>query len=143
MRIGELARRAGVSAKAVRYYESMGVVASARLANGYRDYDEGQVPLVREIRELALLGIRVDQARPFLDCLVAGNGHGDDCADSIAAYRSAIAEIDGRMTELRSRRDSLAALLVDAESRRESSSSASAEPLCAFSADRLASADID
>jgi DNA-binding transcriptional MerR regulator len=37
MRIGELARQAGVTAKAVRYYESLGLIAPRRLANGYRD----------------------------------------------------------------------------------------------------------
>ncbi|MFG3131043.1 MerR family DNA-binding transcriptional regulator [Streptomyces tendae] len=37
MQISELARRAGVTTKAVRYYESLGLLAPGRLANGYRD----------------------------------------------------------------------------------------------------------
>jgi DNA-binding transcriptional MerR regulator len=40
VRIGELARRAGVSSKAVRYYEQLGLVAPARSRNEYRVYDE-------------------------------------------------------------------------------------------------------
>ncbi len=131
MLISELARRAGVSTKAVRYYESVGLLTAARLANGYRDYDESDVRLVREVRELGALGIRVEQARPFLDCLVAGNGQGDDCPDSIAAYRSALRDLDGRIAELTARRDALAEALEEAVSRVEAPTSA--EPLCAFS----------
>ncbi|MEU1669239.1 MerR family DNA-binding transcriptional regulator [Streptomyces sparsogenes] len=45
MRISELARRAGVTTKAVRYYESLGLLRPGRLANGYRDYNEHDVRL--------------------------------------------------------------------------------------------------
>jgi DNA-binding transcriptional MerR regulator len=117
MRIGELARTAGVTTKAVRYYESVGLVAAERLPNGYRDYDEVDVRLVREIRTLGALGIRVEQAKPFLDCLVAGGRHGDDCAAPLDVYRNVIGELDDRITELQQRRDALEGLLSDAESR--------------------------
>jgi DNA-binding transcriptional MerR regulator len=127
MLISELARRAGVSVKAVRYYESVGLLDAARLANGYRDYDESHVRFVREVRELAALGIRVEQARPFLDCLIAGNGQGDDCPDSIAAYRAALGDLDGRIAELTTRREALALALDEALNRDP------AQPLCAFS----------
>ncbi len=41
MRIGELAERAGISAKAIRYYEQIGVLGQPpRTAGGYRDYDQ-------------------------------------------------------------------------------------------------------
>jgi DNA-binding transcriptional MerR regulator len=40
MKIGELAREAGVTVKAVRYYESLGLLGAARLGNGYRDFGE-------------------------------------------------------------------------------------------------------
>jgi DNA-binding transcriptional MerR regulator len=68
MKIGELARHAGVTTKAVRYYESLGLVTAGRLANGYRDYNEHDVRLVREIRTLSQLGIAVGDTRPFLEC---------------------------------------------------------------------------
>jgi DNA-binding transcriptional MerR regulator len=114
MLISELAREAGVTTKAVRYYESIGLIAAERRPNGYRDYGEGDVRLVREIRDLGALGIRVEQSRPFLECLVAGHGKGDDCADARAIYRAAIAEFDARIAELTARRDAVAGLLDDA-----------------------------
>ncbi|MFD9283808.1 MerR family DNA-binding transcriptional regulator [Streptomyces mirabilis] len=38
MRVGELARRTGVTVRALRYYEAAGLVVPRRLTNGYRDY---------------------------------------------------------------------------------------------------------
>jgi DNA-binding transcriptional MerR regulator len=114
MLISELAREAGVTTKAVRYYESVGLIAAQRRPNGYREYDDGDVRLVREIRDLGSLGIRVEQSRPFLECLVAGHGQGDDCADAREIYRAAIAEFDSRIAELTARRDAVASLLDDA-----------------------------
>ncbi|WP_028934131.1 MerR family transcriptional regulator [Pseudonocardia spinosispora] len=104
MRIGEVARRAGVTTKAVRYYESLGLIAPGRLANGYRDYDEHDVRLTREIRVLRGLGIPVERTRPFLECLTAGHRHADDCPASLAGYRDAIDELTQRIEGLTARR---------------------------------------
>jgi DNA-binding transcriptional MerR regulator len=117
MRIGELAEKANVTVKTVRYYESLGLVTPRRLANGYRDYDEAELRSVTEIHELSELGLRVEQARPFLDCLVAGNRQGDDCPASLDAYRGAIDDLSGRIDELTARRDALRALLETASAR--------------------------
>jgi DNA-binding transcriptional MerR regulator len=124
MRIGEVATRAGVSTKAVRYYESLGLVSAPRRANGYRDYDESHAELIREIHELGELGIRADNARPFLDCLIAGNSRGDDCAASLEAYRHSIDELGARIAELSVRRDALVDLLARGTER--------TEPQCQF-----------
>lgn len=107
MQISEAARRAGVSVKAVRYYESLGLVGAPRLANGYRDYDEAQVRRIAEIRALGRLGITAEQARPFLECLASGALEGDDCPATLDAYRSAIADMDRRLAELTERREAL------------------------------------
>ena len=41
MRIGELAQQAGISTKAIRYYEQIGILAPpARTPSGYRSYDQ-------------------------------------------------------------------------------------------------------
>lgn len=117
MRIGELARRAGVTTKAVRYYESLGLLMPARLANGYRDYDERDVRLAREIRALSGLGIPVERTRPFLDCLAVGHQHADDCPASLAGYRRAIDELTQRITGLTARRTALIAHLQEAAHR--------------------------
>ena len=57
MKIGELAQRAGVTTKAVRYYESVGLLDVTRLENGYRDFEERDVRLVQEISALLSFGL--------------------------------------------------------------------------------------
>ncbi len=57
MRAGEVAAAAGVTIKALRYYERRGLLQPARLANGYRDYSAEDVRLVCEIRALMSLGM--------------------------------------------------------------------------------------
>lgn len=108
MRIGELAERAQVSIKAVRYYEQLGLLTPQRQTNGYRDYDESHLRLVEEIRDLAANGIGPSRARPFVECLAAGHVHGDDCVGSLVAYRDSIAEIDNTIAFLTARRELLA-----------------------------------
>ena len=119
MRIGEVAQRAGVTIKAVRYYESLGLVSSQRLDNGYRDYDDHDVRLVREVHALGALGIKADQTRPFLDCLGSGNEQGDDCPASLETYRQAIGDMSSRIADLTERRDALISLLASASDRHE------------------------
>jgi len=117
MRIGEVARRAGVSVKAVRYYESLGLVRAERLPNGYREYDDAHVHRIREIRTLAELGITAERTRPFLDCLDAGGSSGDDCPASLDTYREAIADMTDRIARLSTRRDLLTDRLAAATPR--------------------------
>ncbi len=115
MLIKDLAERAGVSVKAVRYYESRGLITPERAANGYREYDDADVLVVREIRALLFLGLTADETVPFVECLRAGNDRADVCPASLDAYRLRIAEIDRRMEELSRLRVELSGLLRDAE----------------------------
>jgi peroxiredoxin/DNA-binding transcriptional MerR regulator len=117
MRISEVARRAGVTTKTVRYYESLGLITPARLANGYRDYSEHDARMVCEARELNRLGIPVKRTRPFLECLAAGREHADDCPSSLAGYRDAIDELTLRIEALTTRRSVLARHLHEAAHR--------------------------
>jgi len=125
MRIGELARRAGVTVKAVRYYESLGLLSAGRSANGYRDFDEVHLALVREVHHLGRLGIPADETRPFLDCILTGNSRGDDCSESLETYRATLATLDDRIRDLTARRDRIATLLFAAGER--------STPRCEFS----------
>ncbi|MGO4301909.1 MerR family transcriptional regulator [Leifsonia sp. RAF41] len=117
MRISELAEQAGVTVKAVRYYERLGLVSPARLGNGYREYGDDHLRVVREIRELAATGIPPGKARPFIDCLGSGHAHSDECPASRDAYRDGLAELDAAIAQLEARRTLLARRLSGAEHR--------------------------
>ncbi|MFF9087443.1 MerR family transcriptional regulator [Streptomyces sp. NPDC014991] len=69
MRIGELARATGTTARALRHYEQAGLISSKRASNGYRIYDGPAVVRVRNIRCLLDAGLTLDDVRVFLPCL--------------------------------------------------------------------------
>src|SRR5215217_5351271 len=93
MRIGELARRSGTSARSIRYYEQRGLMVARRDPNGYRDYDEAHLRLVAEIRSLLVNGFDLKEIRPFVDCLHAGIQARRSCPGGIEVYRRKLAEL--------------------------------------------------
>ena len=117
MRIGELAERAGTSPRALRYYEDHGLLVARRSRNGYRDYDESDLRLVREIKSLLDIGFALEETRPFVDCLRAGNDSGSVCPASIAIYRRKLADLDGCIARLQEIRDRLRGDLEQAVAR--------------------------
>ncbi len=68
MRIGDLARRAEVTPRTLRYYESLGLLQpAARRSGGFRLYDEAAVRRLAHIRQLKeLLGFSLDEVREIL-----------------------------------------------------------------------------
>ncbi len=64
MVIGEAAKASGVSAKMVRYYESIGLVPEAvRTGSGYRSYGPSEVETLRFIRRARDLGLSMDRIK--------------------------------------------------------------------------------
>ena len=67
MRIGELASRMGVSAKAIRFYESIGLLAEPdRTSAGYRQYTPADADQLGFIKTAQRLGMRLDEIREIL-----------------------------------------------------------------------------
>jgi peroxiredoxin/DNA-binding transcriptional MerR regulator len=117
MRAEKAAASAGVTVKALRYYEDHGLLSPVRLSNGYRDYGDGDVALAREIRELMALGLSVRETRPFLECLRLGHDEADDCPESVAAYQEKIDRLDRLIGRLAYERAELGRRMRDAARR--------------------------
>lgn len=67
MSIGEAARRAGVSARMLRHYESLGLLPHvARTDNGYRQYSAADVHMLRFIRRSRDLGFSMEEITTLL-----------------------------------------------------------------------------
>ena len=67
MNIGEAASRSGLPTKTIRYYEGIGLVASTRRPNGFRDYGEREVRKLRFIGCARSLGFTVEECRQLVD----------------------------------------------------------------------------
>ncbi|AGZ42818.1 MerR family transcriptional regulator [Actinoplanes friuliensis] len=117
MRVGELARRTGTTIRALRYYETAGLVVPRRLGNGYREYDPIAVRLVAQIRELTALGLSVEETRPFVESIADGADDADVCAAALATYRSTITGLQERIGRLTAQREALDARLDAAAGR--------------------------
>ncbi|MQY21054.1 MerR family transcriptional regulator [Nocardia macrotermitis] len=115
MRIGELARRAATTPRALRYYEARGLLATRRDASGYRSYDESDLLILRQIRTLQDCGFELEEIRPFVDCLRAGHPSGDSCASSAEVYRRKLGELDELIGQLQGVRGWVAGQLAKTE----------------------------
>jgi DNA-binding transcriptional MerR regulator len=119
MHIGELAERTGASARTLRYYEAHGLLNARRSANGYRVYDESELRVVTEIRALLAMGFDLEEIRPFVECLRAGNDSGDACPDSVAMLRRKLSEVDACLERLTAIRQRLHTQLEEAHANRD------------------------
>ena len=107
MNIGTAAERAGVPAKTIRYYESIGLIRSAgRRANNYRDYDDADIATLRFVARARKLGFSVKQVGALL-ALWRDRARSSQAVKAVALEH--VAEIDQRLAELQSMRR----LLVD------------------------------
>lgn len=103
MRIGDLAARAGVSVRSLRYYEEQGLLVADRTAAGQRTYDDAAVERVRLVQQLYAAGLSSRTIAQLLPCVDAGVA----TPESFALLTDERDRITAQMAELRAARDRL------------------------------------
>ncbi|MFJ8545957.1 MerR family transcriptional regulator [Streptomyces sp. NPDC093586] len=118
MRIGELAARAGVSVRSLRYYEQQGLLTSTRTPGGQRQYTEQDVDRVRLVQGLYAADLSSRTIAELLPCTDSPSTRNSDAAlERLARERERItAQID----ELLRARDALDEMAAVARAHRES-----------------------
>ena len=106
MNIGEASSATGVSAKMIRYYESIGLIrAPLRTGSNYRVYGADEVHVLRFVKRARTLGFSVeetatllglwqDKSRASAEVKEVATGH-------IVALESKIAELQGMVKTLK------------------------------------------
>lgn len=109
MNIGAAARQSGVSAKTIRYYESVGLIAPAdRTAGGYRVYDRRDVETLRFVQQARSLGFSVEEVGSLL---ALWQDRQRSSAEVKALARRRVEEIDRKIAELTEMRATLTHLM--------------------------------
>jgi len=105
MNIGQAAKASGVSAKMIRYYESVGLIPAAlRTENGYRTYGEDQVRTLNFIRHARLLGFSLPELTKLLSLWQDGERAS---AEVKAVATRHIADLDRKIAHMAALRDTL------------------------------------
>lgn len=73
IRIGELARRSGVSVRALRYYEEQGLLKPVRSPAGQRHYEEEAVDRVAFLQDMFAAGLSSRNIAALLPCVDSGH----------------------------------------------------------------------
>jgi DNA-binding transcriptional MerR regulator len=109
MRIGELSRRTGVSARLLRYYGEQGLLDATRDSNGYRSYPAEAVARVRRIRELLDAGLPTEAIRRLLPCAEDDGPGLTPCAHSLGVMDQRLGALEAEIARLRDQQSLLAA----------------------------------
>jgi len=105
MNIGQAAEASGVTAKMIRYYESIGLIlAASRTDSGYRQYSGKDIETLRFIKRSRDLGFSIDRIKTLLSLW---EDRDRKSADVKKLARQYIAELDHDIRKLQSIRNQL------------------------------------
>ncbi len=111
LRIGEVARSAGVNIQTLRYYERLGLVVPAfGRHSGQREYDEGDIRRVRVIKAAQRLGFTLAEIQEMFDLSAHRRASGELQTRALAK----VVEIDARIAQVQAMHADLTAV-VDAD----------------------------
>jgi len=110
MRIGDLAKAAGVTARTVRYYESIGLLPPGeREGAGQHYYTDQTVVRLRKIDQLKGLGLSLEEIGSVIDLYFVDPSGKQPKSKVLAILRRHLAETDGKIAALKAFRAELRA----------------------------------
>ncbi|MCA1586441.1 MAG: heavy metal-responsive transcriptional regulator [Acidobacteria bacterium] len=128
--IGDVARRIGVSAPTIRYYESLGLLTAPRRSTaGYRRYTEAAVEELRFIKKAQGLGFSLDEVSEILKLTRSGQ---TPCSQVLSLGHQHLAAVEERIRQLQRFHELLAAELSKWE---QQETAVSCGGLCQFITD--------
>lgn len=105
MIIGEAEKASGISAKMIRYYESIGLIEAAqRTASGYRVYSDRDVQNLRFIRQCRDLGLSLERIRLLLNLWHNDQRSSAEVKQIALAH---VAELKEKIADMRAMADTL------------------------------------
>lgn len=105
MQIGQVAIAAGVTTKALRYYERVGLIPEIpRTAAGYRDFPQAVLDRLRFIRASQAVGLSLGEIRGIIGFRDQGS---PPCTHVLDLVEGRAADLDRRIAELAQLRDEL------------------------------------
>ncbi|HYX44795.1 MAG TPA: MerR family transcriptional regulator [Acidimicrobiales bacterium] len=110
LKVSEVGRRTGLTRKALRHYEALGLVEPAvRTPSGYRLYDDEALRRIELVNRAKMLGLSLNEAKEFLH--VAEGCCGENHPDLAELVERKLVETDERLAELRNLRRTLDTVL--------------------------------
>lgn len=108
--VAEVGRRTGLTRKALRHYETLGLVEPAAHTDaGYRLYDDESLRRIELVNRAKVLGLSLAEANEFIH--VAEGCCGENHPQLAALVQGKLAETEQRITELRSLGETLRGVL--------------------------------
>jgi len=113
VKIGEVAATAGVTTKAIRYYESIGLLEEpSRTESGYRSYGQDVVERLEFVKQAQSSGLALAEIKSILEIKDRG---GRSCEHTLALLRQRLDDLDTKIAELRAARVELRDMYARAE----------------------------
>ncbi len=115
LKVGELAKQAGVNLQTIHYYERRGLLAKPpRTESNYRAYPQDAVLRVRFIKRAQELGFTLREIKELLSLRAAPR---TGCADVRNRARAKLQDIDDKVRTLRAMRKALTKLIGECSGR--------------------------
>jgi len=108
MNISEVATRAGLPPKTIRYYEEIGLISPPRDANGYRAFREADMHKLAFLGRARTLGFTIEDCRTLL---ALWEDQDRASADVRALAKDHLDRIEVKIADLEEMRDTLASLV--------------------------------